>query len=457
MKTKLWFFRKWILLLTMPLLAVAHLPAQSGSKLPGLYITNAVVLPDGYAQMEVRTPSPTNAFAVLSSRDLQTWKYWTALNSSTNRYILKTPSPISDIETVYLRAAPLGQAIHKLDFNFRLLWNGPLSNGTPAMTWSQQIENWQATLHVENCTNLEAAPYVRFTGPPGSGIISESVQDEQVKNNRGYYDSSFLSPASLTPGGVWTVQYGTNFLTFDMPDPRLTNHAVVAVPNFEVSNGFLSAVSWTYRELTTGTIWGAPPAFVKAPQFSIYSGDLSRFGPNDNKVFESPELANNVTNFVFSPSIAWSNTMFVFEHEDTLDNSFTCFYSCWNQYEVYGGDSFSTSEANWGDKGLDPASHGYVFLGSATNTSSFTGAYNVYVVRVPKHNAVKIDTVRGSNGLWYRTYVTGNMSDVQNIGGPPDGLYSLVGPTSRGFYTGGFFVIDATGQGILSLTILTSP
>ena len=112
---------------------------------------------------------------------------------------------------------------------------------------------------------------------------------------------------------------------------------------------------------------------------------------------------------------------------------------------------------NWWEQGYDPASHGFTLLGSATNTSTFTGSYSVYVIRVPKHNVVNIDAVLGSNGIYYSSYTTGNTSDYQNIGGPPDGMYAVVGLTKRGYYTGGFIVIDATGKNLSSITVFTSP
>ena len=143
--------------------------------------------------------------------------------------------------------------------------------------------------------------------------------------------------------------------------------------------------------------------------------------------------------------------MFQFEYEDTLKNSYTLNYSFGNLYEVYGGNSYA------GVDYCDPVGSGFTLLGSATNAATFSGAYNVYLVRAPKHNVVKVDTVRGSNGLYYSTHITGNTSDYQNIGGAPDGLYATVGPTPWGFFTGGLFVIDATGHGLSSLTVYISP
>jgi len=437
--------KRLLLLLTALLLPMGHLAAQSSSTLPGLYLTNAVVLPDGCAQFEVRTPDATNAFALLSSFDLRTWNYATALNSGTNRYVITSPSPISSIDAVFLGAAPLGQAIYSLDFSFRNFWNGPLTNGTPVMSWPQQIQNWQVSLQVGNCTNLTAATNVLFSGPSGTGITNEPTVDGPDSGYGGTYDSDLFASSPSPPGGTWTVQYGTNLLALGTPDPQLANHYVVMVPSFVVSNGQLSSFSWTYHNRNTGAILGTAPSFVARIEFEIYGAD-------DNEIYERT-LGHSFSNFVFSQAIEWTNSMLNIEYVDTLNNRYEFQYSSGNQYEVYGGTSLS------GVDGDDPVASGLRFLGSATNTSTFYGAYNVYLVWVPKHNAVKVDTVEGSNGVYYNTYFTGNTSDGQNVGGPPDGQYALVGycPGILGFHTGGYIGIDATGDGLTWLKVFVVP
>jgi hypothetical protein len=430
------------------------LAAQSSSTLPGLYLTNAVVLPDGCAQFEVRTPDATNAFALLYSFNLQTWGYWTNLNSGTNRYVIQTPWPISTVGTIFLRAAPLGQAIYNLAFNFRSFWNGPLANGTPVMSWPQQMQNWNVCLQVGNCTNLPACTNVLFSGPPGSGITNEPAVYGPHSGYGGTYDSRLLSSSSPPSGGTWTVQYGTNLLAFATPDPQLASRYVVMVPSFVVSNGQLSSVSWTYCNPNTGAILGTVPDFVAGlGTFEVYGGDFRLWGADDNTIYESPTLSRRFTNFVFSPPIEWTNGMLDIQYVDTLNNRYDFQYSFGNQYEVYGGTSLS------GVDGYDPVASGLTFLGSATNTSTFNGAYNVYLVWVPKHNVVKVDTVQGSNGLYYNTYFTGNTTDYQNIGGPPDNQYAIVGycPGVHWIHTGGYIGIDATGVGLTSLKVFVVP
>ena len=123
-----------------------------------------------------------------------------------------------------------------------------------------------------------------------------------------------------------------------------------------------------------------------------------------------------------------------------------------NQYQVFGGASFTNVN------GYDPASYGYALLGTDTDTATFTGSYNVYIVRVPPNNVARIDTVRGlssGGGTYFSTHITGNTTNWLNVGGPPDGFFAEVGDIHNA--TGGFIVIDATGYGLSSVTVFISP
>ncbi len=437
------------------LLMGACLPSPCG--VPSeLYLTNVVVLPNGFGQFEVRTPDTTNGYVLLYSRELTQWSYWKSLDTGTNHHVIQTPLPISSIGTVFVQAASLGQAIYEFHFDFRGMWNGPLkNNSTPALSWPQQIQSWQAQLNVDNCTNFPSTADVLFSG---IGTTNEPAEDDPTPyyDLTGWYSTSILPISSPPLGGSWTVEYGAKHLVFSVPDPQLASHFVTIVPSFVASNGYLHSVSWTYRNSITGADLGASPVFKKKIDFSIYGGDYNLFGQNDYTVFESSEISDNSTNYVFSPPVEWTNSMFVVTYGDSLRNNYTYFYSFGNLYQVYGGNSSVTGN-NWWEQGYDPESHSFTLLGSATNTSTFTGSYSVYVIRVPKHNVVNIDAVRGANGIYYSSYITGNTSNLQNIGGPPDGMYAVVGPTERGYYTGGFIVIDATGKNLSSITVFTSP
>lgn len=418
---------------------------------PGLYFTNAVTLPNGLGQFELVAPRASDSFALLYSFDLTDWGYWTTL-SGNSRYVIQTPEPITAIgEAVFVQAAPLGQAINKFTFDFRWSRNVPLVNGTPTVSWPQSLDSWQAALEVGNSTNLPPAAVVTFTGPGGSGLVNLPAEFWPDDDYSGTYESGIFSLPPVPPGGTWSVAYGATNFTVSKPDPQVANRFVVVVPSFVVSNGVLTSMSWSYRQPGTGAGLGARPNYITRVGFALYGPDYSLCGENDNDIYYREFTNPGVTNFAVTPPIPWSNPLWQIEYEDDLRNKYSFNYSFGNLYEVYGVNSFS------GVDYCSPTNYGFKLLGSATSTTTFTGAYNYYLIRAPKHNVVKVDTVRGSNGSYYGTTYTGNTANWQYIGGTPDGQFATLGQTSRGFYTGGFFVINALGHGISSVTVYTAP
>jgi hypothetical protein len=126
---------------------------------------------------------------------------------------------------------------------------------------------------------------------------------------------------------------------------------------------------------------------------------------------------------------------------------FRIFYSFFNigpnppagSYEVYGGAGFSTTDSQWWNKGYDPMNFGYSYLGAATNTHTFLGAYGVYIIRTQPRMVFNLDAVSGSTGTFYTTSITGNTTDWGRIKGPPDGQTARVGVENA--VPGGFIVI----------------
>jgi len=456
MKTK-------IVVITLILLsAVVHLNAQTNATLPGLYLTNAIVLPNGAAQLEVRTPDATNAFALLYSHELQTWNFVMALTNATNRHVITfPPGTISEIDHAFLRVAPLGQAIYSLQMQFETSWNGGVVNGTPAMEWPHPLQWWRVELDVDNSTNFPPASEVLFSGPAGSGITNLPAASWSGPfsdfDHMGEYSSDASSTIPGVLGGTWHVQYATNSQLFMVPDPQLATRYLVMVPKLQVENGELSEVSWTYCDPDTGEPLASAPNFIRQIELRVFGGDFSLFGWFEDRIFENDNLPGDATNCVFSPPLEWTNSLLSFKYVDTLNNGYSFEYSFGNLYEVYGGDSFTTSEPEWWEKGFNPSAYGYTYLGAATNTTTFPGAHNFYIVRIPKHNNVKVDTVRGSTGVYYGTSITGSIDGYTNIGGPPDGLYASVAAGWHALDRGGFFVVNATGQGLTDLSVFVAP
>lgn len=121
-------------------------------------------------------------------------------------------------------------------------------------------------------------------------------------------------------------------------------------------------------------------------------------------------------------------------------------------YQVYGGDSFTTDEPRWWKKGYNPATYGYSLLGSATNTSTFSGKHNVYIIRTARYNVANLDAVFLGNVGYYEGGVSsGDTPNWENVTGPPDGQFAPVG--GDGSPEGGFIVIHPHNPNATSITV----
>lgn len=119
-------------------------------------------------------------------------------------------------------------------------------------------------------------------------------------------------------------------------------------------------------------------------------------------------------------------------------------------YEVYGGETYLS-----GTDGYNPEEHGYTLLGTASSTQTFSGSYSYYIIVTRPVNIAYVDTVQGSNGAYYGTNTTGNTTDYTNVGGAPDGNSAAVGGLYNGT-SGGYIVIDASGDSLSSITVYVS-
>jgi hypothetical protein len=121
------------------------------------------------------------------------------------------------------------------------------------------------------------------------------------------------------------------------------------------------------------------------------------------------------------------------------------------EYSVYGGTSFTTTEPSFWEKGYHPEQHGYTYLGKASNTATFSGSYNCYIITTKPGNMAPVDTVQGSDGAYLGTNTTGSTNQWWNVGGAPDGAYALIGSNSGGDYYG--FIVIRPSTPIASLTV----
>ncbi|MBN2164214.1 MAG: hypothetical protein JXR25_14020 [Pontiellaceae bacterium] len=123
-------------------------------------------------------------------------------------------------------------------------------------------------------------------------------------------------------------------------------------------------------------------------------------------------------------------------------------------YRVYGGSSFSTS-----DTGYNPVAYGYAYLGEGNSTASFSGSYNVYIIKTAAGTPFHLDAVKGSNEQYMPqlnvgTIYSGNVdiSALSAAQGPPDEVGLRVGASGNT----GYYVVVATGKQLDSITVYLS-
>jgi hypothetical protein len=132
-------------------------------------------------------------------------------------------------------------------------------------------------------------------------------------------------------------------------------------------------------------------------------------------------------------------------------------YRMGTEYSVYGGSSFTVNEPSWWEKGYHPERYGYTLLKttgnleSASNTATFNGSYNCYIIVTRPGNMAPVDAVQGSNNAYYTTDTTGSVRNWGNVSGAPDGAYALIGGGSDG--NGPGFMVIRPPTAITSLTV----
>lgn len=304
--------------------------SSAGQSLPGLYLTNAVVLTNGYGQFEVRTPDTNQPYVLLRSwaKDfcygLPRWEVEERfqLDSPTNRYLITLPVQMSGFGSIFWRVAPLGQPMYWLSYSISSY--GTLSNGLGVVSWPKQPDGWEAQLTVQNVTNSPAASEVFFTGPPGSGITNKPPDSDSGNGYKHYY--YVTGPSAVPPTGNWHVQYGTNTLTFQMADPKVSSRYLVMVPKLVVSNDILTSISWTYHDPTTGV------ELAELPDYIAGSRSVTVSDTNYSQIYDSPPNDRWRTTYVFGDNTSdqapkWSDVGSLnIGFQDNLGNIYSFYY-----------------------------------------------------------------------------------------------------------------------------------
>ena len=306
----------WIIRLTMTSPPV--LPSGIG-----LYLTNAIVSPDGRAHFEVVTPS-NGVYSLLVSTNLSDWFSVDNLEGPTNRFTLTWPDPpwrVNDFNSLFLRVA-VGLVPQ---YDFRLNFHstaGTLVAGTPIVSFPQSVQRYSAFLEGNRLTSPAAATDVFFTGPPGSGLTNALPEGSELDPD--HYGKNYWSPIpaspSVPPPGTWTVNYAGTLLVFDQPDAQ--TRFVIPHPTVVVSNGVLASVNWVYRDPTTGQPLAGPPGFLTVVVVEVFGGAPSQ------RIYDSGDLGRETANHPFSPTIDWSEVdALTLSYYDNLGNYYEVRYA----------------------------------------------------------------------------------------------------------------------------------
>ena len=318
MKNKSWLMQ--ILLLFLPG------PTLQGQPLPGLYFTNAVVLSNGLARLEICTPDPSHSFVWQYSDDLQRWRMGGVLPAGTNRFVLTSPEPVVDTPRLFLRAAPLGQQINTLGHHFNS--EGSVHGVTLGVTSPAAVTNWSMVLEVENTTNFPASAAVLFTGPPGTLSNSPARWGGTDTNHyEARYESQFAGPQPPPAPTMWTVHFGSETFELLSAGHQAETNFVVMVPQFLVETGELKAVSWCYSNVSTGLQLTGPPAFVEYVVISARGLVPDPSGSYD--IYFSGDIPLSLTNHVFDPALNLFEMDSIDLRYGDLDGN-----EYWNNYRV---------------------------------------------------------------------------------------------------------------------------
>lgn len=307
------------MLLLLSLLLNAGLTA---AELP--ILTNAVRLPDGRGQFEVLVPS-NGVYTLLISSDLKTWSDGMTLEGPTNRFVITSPVPMSQMGNVFLRAAVGRIPIYSAWLMF-FADAGSFAGSTNATaSFPAAIRDYRAVMDVENAPVFVERTNVAFTGPSGSGLISSMAEMAEYDPNELYasYGSPEVTFAAMALGGTWTVKYGSTNLSFVLPDPQAQARLVVPTPRVVVSNNVVTSVRWVYRDAATGQALSGPPAFLSRVKVEIDTGDQF----SSVRAYDSPELDPGTTTHVLTSTILWNQVVRInMTYDDTLNNHYVLFF-----------------------------------------------------------------------------------------------------------------------------------
>jgi hypothetical protein len=296
-----------------------HIHAQGATTRP--FFTNTLFTAGGFAQTEVRLPS-NGLYTLMYSKDLISWDYDGMLPNNTNRVILTSSSPVVGENENHFYRIGIGSISFPVLFLTFDASPGSIVGTVGTRTYPEtNIYSIGAVFQLNHVDNPLPAASVLFTGPPSSGVtqVGAGAQGGGPSDDYDYvewYSIGGIQSGPSALAGSWTINYGSNVYVLKQPDPAFTKEYVVVTPAVALSNGFVTSVSWAYRNPTNGAVLSPLPSCVRTIHLYLNS--------NSTGTLFNTDIPGSSTNYVLSTPVQWSQVDYIYtDYTDTVGNYYS--------------------------------------------------------------------------------------------------------------------------------------
>ncbi len=209
------------------------------------------------------------------------------------------------------------------------------SNLSPTYDPNKLIEGYRLFLSVSDNSFPET---VYYTGPSGSPLSNSPSETYLGFNGHRVYPTSYLfdvagSDSYLPVTGVYTVKYGGQTLTFDLPDQSyVLNNVIYPWPTLTLnSNGTINKLDWIYRN-PSGSVAFDVSAITRNLGISLEgTGNECSDHQNSDRLYDISNLPISTTSHTFScQNIDWGvntgNPYPGWKHVDRIMMSYKDYY-----------------------------------------------------------------------------------------------------------------------------------
>jgi hypothetical protein len=184
---------------------------------------------------------------------------------------------------------------------------------TPTLDPTKLIEGYRLFLTVRDASYPET---IYYTGPAGSPLHNTASESYLATNDSRVYSTYYLQDLSgiasfIPPGGIYTINYGSSTLTFNLSDQSYVNTNIVFPwPTVTLNdNGTLNKVDWTYM-IPAGAASFDVSALLRDIMVQLGGvGPACTAIPNQSGLYGSDRLAITPATHTFAcKDIVWGNT-----------------------------------------------------------------------------------------------------------------------------------------------------